>query len=150
MRISVEVRSALPSALLLVVLAFVPALLAAWFHPKGPQATVSETDGRGLALEEALARAETQTVLWIDARSATAFAAGRLPEAINLREDAWEDQLPGFIEAWQPGRPVIVYCDGGGCAAAKSVAERLRREFAIDDVWYLEGGWDAWQRRTRP
>ncbi len=150
MRISVEVRSALPSAFLLVVLALVPALFAAWFHPKGPRTTASEPGGRGLALDEALARTRTQAVLWIDARSATAFAAGHIPQAINLREDAWEDQLPEFIEAWQPGRPVIVYCDGGGCAAAKSVAARLQREFAFDDVWYLEGGWDAWQRRASP
>lgn len=146
MRIFAEISAALRPAAWLLALACVPALLAIWLHPRAP---VAPSGDGAVTIGQALELARGGDLLWIDARRQEAFAAGHVPGAVPLREDAWEDLLPGFIEAWHPGRPVVVYCDGGGCAAARAVAERLRREFGIDDVSYLEGGWDAW-RKARP
>lgn len=146
MRTFAELVAALRPAGWLLAAACLPAFLAIWLHPRAPVLTVSPQDGDAITPGEAHALARFNDVLWVDARRADAFAAGHIPGAVPLREDAWEDLLPGFIEAWRPGRHVVVYCDGGGCAAARSVADRLRREFALDDVVYLEGGWEAWQR----
>lgn len=149
MRTCAEIAAALRPAGWLLIAACVPALLSIWLNPRAPTLPAAPTSGEVIALGDALALAQAGEVLWVDARRPEAFAAGHVPGAVPLREDAWEDLLPGFIEAWQPGRRVVVYCDGGGCAAARSVAERLRREFALEEVAYLEGGWEAW-RQAQP
>jgi rhodanese-related sulfurtransferase len=149
MRTCAELVAALRPAGWLLAAACLPALLAIWLHPRAPTLASAAPPGAAISVNEAVALLRSGDVLWIDARRADAFAAGHIPGAVPLREDAWEDLLPGFIEAWQPGQRVVVYCDGGGCAAARSVADRLRREFALENVAYLEGGWEAWQQ-TQP
>jgi rhodanese-related sulfurtransferase len=151
MRISAEAFPMVRAAVLLLLAALVPTLLAAWLHPKRPGASLIAIEGTAsLSVAEAREKARTETILWVDARRADAYAAGHIPRAINLREDAWEELLASFIGTWQPGQSIVVYCDGGACAAARSVAVRLRREFEIEQVWYLQGGWEAWQRAVSP
>ena len=68
----------------------------------------------------------------VDARSAEEFAGGHLKDAINLPlRDIRESCL-----AIDPGKPVVVYCDGGGRSAA---ATFLLRERGFNARW-LEGG----------
>lgn len=151
MRTSAEPLRTVRAAVLLLIAALVPTLLAAWLHPKRPGASLLAIEGTAsLSVAEAREKARTETLLWVDARRSEAYAAGHIPQAINLREDAWEELLTGFIDAWQPGQSVVVYCDGGACAAARSVAARLRREFGLEQVWYLHGGWESWQRAPSP
>lgn len=149
MRTFAELVAALRSAGWLLAAACLPALLAIWLHPRAPTLAAAVPPGAAISVDEAIALLRSGDVLWIDARREDAFAAGHIPGAVPLREDAWENLLPGFIEAWQTGQRVVVYCDGGGCAAARSVADRLRREFALENVAYLEGGWEAW-RQAQP
>ncbi len=148
MRTCADFVAALRPAGWLLAAACLPALLAIWLHPRAPTLTEAPPPGAAISVDEAVALLRSDNVLWIDARRTEAYATAHIPGAVPLREDAWEDLLPGFIEAWQPGRRVVVYCDGGGCAAARSVADRLRREFALEDVAYLEGGWEAWRQKA--
>jgi rhodanese-related sulfurtransferase len=84
---------------------------------------------------------------WRPARSAPRrdkFNAGHLPGAILLNEDEWNKLVPAFLDAWDPDRPTVVYCDGGSCEASHAVAKRLREELKIGDVHVLKGGLTEW------
>lgn len=126
----------------LLVAALIPALLAAAFHPRrpawspvraeAPPVTWSQVEGwRG-------------RVLVVDARSEQAFAQRHVPGALPLREAQWEALLPAVLKAWQPGARVVVYCDSEGCDTSQAVADRMRRELGLDQVFVVKGGWNAW------
>lgn len=91
-----------------------------------------------------------ERVLWVDAREPAAFAAGHVPGAVALGETAWEEGLADFVERWQPGVLVVVYCDGAECEASRRVARRLQTELGIAEVAVLREGWPAWQKSGRP
>ena len=131
---------ALRLAVLLVVPA-VAAVLTAWWHPRGPDWTALRAEVSRVSVAEVAGVAD---VLWVDARDPEAFAAGHAPGAVNLSEEHWEEQLPGLLDVWEPGRRVVVYCDGAECLASRQVALRIRRELALEDVAVLTGGWPAW------
>ena len=126
--------------LLLVLLPIVPALLTGWLHPRHPDwaAAMHPTPLVSLAAVPA-------KTLWVDAREPDAYTAGHIPDAVSLSETNWEQGLPVFLAAWNPGAPVVVYCGGGSCGASRAVAERLRRELRIDRVYILDGGWNVWR-----
>ena len=131
--------------LLLLGLALLPALAAAWLHPRRPDWHLLATRPTPLSVSEAKALAARGPVLWVDARSAERFSAAHIPGAMNLSEERWEEGLPGLVEHWQPGTPVLVYCDALDCQASTQVARRLAVELGIDQVHILTGGWPAWQ-----
>jgi rhodanese-related sulfurtransferase len=88
-------------------------------------------------------------VLWVDARTAEAFALGRVPGAILLPADSWNERVGAVIEAWSPGMVVVVYCDAATCEASQAVARRLRDELVWPEVRVLRGGWQAWREDLR-
>ena len=126
----------------LLLAALVPALLAAAFHPRRP----AWLKDQAMVLEVAWStiREWPGLRLLVDARSEVAFRRQHIPGAFPLGEAQWEERLPAFIKAWQPGARVVVYCDNAGCQASQAVARRLRRELGIADVFVLKGGWSAW------
>lgn len=132
--------------LMLMILALVPAVMAGLFHPRRP-AWDAEAPGPG---EVRLAEARTwDHALWIDARTAAAFARGHVPGALLLTEERWSRDLEAVVNAWTPDRRIVVYCDARSCDAARRTVERLRREVGLDDAWVLRGGWDAWSQGAR-
>lgn len=122
------------------LLAVLPALAAAVLHPKRP-AWSRET----LAADEiTLATATAMPgVVWVDARSAAAFATEHIPGAFSLNEDKW-NLLPLAL-GFQPAQPIVVYCDSVECNASRQVAGRLRKELGAKKVWVLKGGWQSWK-----
>lgn len=85
-------------------------------------------------------------LLWVDARSADAFAHGHVEGAVHLAPESFDDQIDGLFERWEPGMKVVIYCDSGNCNASAEVAERLRLAFgelATEDIFVLRGGWIA-------
>lgn len=124
-------------ALGLLLIALVPALLSAWLHPHKP--TQARSDEVALRVAKGW-----PDVLWVDARAAAAYERAHVPGAINLSAGSWEAQVGEVVAAWRPGRRMVVYCDGHGCQASREVAQRLRTELGLDDVYVLTGGWDAW------
>ena len=87
--------------------------------------------------------------IWIDARPDNEFARDHVPGAIPLNEDRWNELLPQFLAAWSPGKKIVVYCSAQSCDLAREVAERLRKEAQLPDVFVLEGGWEAWLKKNR-
>jgi rhodanese-related sulfurtransferase len=123
-----------------MLLALLPALLAAWLHPRKPS--------WGRKGEVALvAVAKWSDVLWIDARPPAAFTERHVPDAVNLTPASWNSQLESVLQVWKPGMRVVVYCDGHGCEASYEVAARLKAELGFKNVHVLTGGWDAWLRQ---
>lgn len=86
-------------------------------------------------------------VQWVDARPRAQFEAGHLPGALLLNEDEWAALVPAFLDAWDPDRPVVVYCAGGSCEASHAVARRLREELQLGEVHVLKGGLGAWRQK---
>jgi rhodanese-related sulfurtransferase len=132
----------------LLLIAVVPALLTAAFHPRRPvwsrdlavlpEVTWSEAAGwRGL-------------VLFVDARTEAAYEHAHIPGAISLNVARWEEQLPALIKAWRPGMRMVVYCDDHRCDESQAVARRLRRDMGVNAVFVLKGGWGAWLEAHRP
>jgi len=85
-------------------------------------------------------------ILWVDARSKAKFDSRHIPGALLLNQADWESLVSNFYDQWQPGRQVVVYgevdSDNG-----QEVASRLREESAIENVWVLKGGYEAWRAR---
>jgi rhodanese-related sulfurtransferase len=85
-------------------------------------------------------------ILWVDARSKAKFESRHIPGALLLNQAEWESLASDFYDQWQPGRQVVVYgevdSDNG-----QEVASRLRDESAIENVWVLKGGYEAWRAR---
>jgi rhodanese-related sulfurtransferase len=140
-------KASLRDCAVLLSLCAVLAGLTFWLHPKRPdwnnaRAQVGELDLAEIA-------ATKGAVLWVDARNEAAYLRSHIPGAILLNEDDWEHLLPGFLNAWQPGTRVLVYCDSKECDGSQAVAMRLRGELALDDVYVLKGGWSSWQQNHR-
>ena len=133
---------ALREAGLLLVMAALPALLGGWYHFH--RQTLAWTKVLADEVEWTEVERWTGPVLWIDARTADAFAAQHVPGAVRLNEGEWERLLPGFLEAWQPEQRIVVYCDSRACDASQGVAQRLRRELNLTEIHVLKGGWNAW------
>jgi rhodanese-related sulfurtransferase len=97
------------------------------------------------------AREWGDSVIWIDARPDDDFARDHVPGAISLNEDRWNELFPQFSAVWSPDKKVIVYCSAQSCDLAREVAERLRKttQPPMENVFVLEGGWEAWVKKNR-
>ena len=132
--------------LLLLGLAFLPAIgqaiyyrnVASWRLPPVDSALVSVAQAQGWG----------ESLRWVDARPEAEFARAHVPGAMLLNEDEWEAHLRTFLTAWSPERKVVVYCSAKSCSASHAVAERLRHEAGLQNVYVLEGGWEQWQRQN--
>lgn len=94
-----------------------------------------------------LPEAKATDTLWVDARSAHEFEKGHIPGAVNLNMDDWARGFATFSGAWRPGRPVVVYCNGGGCMASVDVATRLKKSLPEIEVKILKGGYPTWLQK---
>jgi rhodanese-related sulfurtransferase len=134
-------------ALLLVTLAFLPAVgegihlrkKVSWQSPVAPSDSVTV----------AQAKAWGANAIWVDARPDEEFAQGHVPGAILLNEDRWNELLPQFLAQWSPDKKVVVYCSSLSCNAALEVAQRLRKEAQLKNVYVLAGGWEAWLKESK-
>ena len=139
-------RTAIQQALILCVLALLPAAGSALFHPKRPS-WKPEPLGQWEMMLTDIARWKDKP-LWVDARSKTSFEKDHIPGAVLLNEDQWDELLPGVLTAWWPGQSIVVYCDDKLCDSSNAVAKRLR-ETGLGPVFVLKGGWEAWKAEKK-
>ena len=95
------------------------------------------------------AREWGDTTVWIDARSDDEFARDHVPGAIALNEDRWNELLPQMLAAWSPEKRVVIYCSSQSCGASRDVAQRLRADARLPNVFVLAGGWEEWLKGKR-
>ncbi|MCX6967903.1 MAG: rhodanese-like domain-containing protein [Verrucomicrobia bacterium] len=84
--------------------------------------------------------------LWIDARSEAEYRKEHLPGALLLNPEGWDALVPKALDAWEPDRIAVVYCNAPGAQASREVAARLR-DFQLGPVFVLHGGWNAWKQK---
>jgi rhodanese-related sulfurtransferase len=127
--------------LALLALALAPALVSGIVQLKTSEPdTVPQVDAATL-------RSWEREVLWVDARPRKLFEQGHIDGAILLNEDEWSTLVAPFLNEWDPDKPIVVYCDGGGCQASKAVAHRLRTELQLENIHVLKGGWKEWHQK---
>lgn len=133
---------AIRQALILIALAFLPALgEAIYFGNKVPwQSRLSASE----IVTVDQARSWGNSVTWVDARLSDEFERDHVPGAILLNEDSWNELLPQFLGQWSPEKKVVVYCSAQSCNAATEVARRLREEAGLKNIFVLQGGWEEW------
>jgi rhodanese-related sulfurtransferase len=126
----------------LLALALAPALVSGLIQLKrtGPPLVEDE-------VAPSLVQTWGAQVMWVDARPRTKFETGHISGALLLNEDEWDRLVPAFLDAWEPEKIVVVYCDGGSCDASHAVARRLRGELKLENVRVLKGGWKAWPQK---
>lgn len=138
--------SVLRQAVLLLVFAFLPAIGQALYFRGNPALATKLPDAHEVTLAQA--KSWGDTVLWLDARPNEEFAAGHVPGALSLNEDDWNGLLPAVLAAWKPAGKIVVYCSRKSCNASHGVAERLRHEDNLQNVYVLPGGWEEWEENA--
>src|ERR1051326_1297885 len=137
--------AAIRNALLLIAIAFLPAIGEAIYFRGKISWRSPILDSELVAVEQA--RSWGDNAIWIDARPDDEFAKEHVPGAISLNEDPWKDLLGQFLAIWTPDKKIVVYCSAKSCNAAKEVAERLRNEAKLpNDIRVLQGGWEEWKK----
>jgi len=139
--------SAVRQALLLIVLALVPAIGEAIYF-RNKVSWQSPVPGSEL-VTVVQARSWGDNVIWVDARPDNEFERDHIPGAILLNEDSWNELLPQFLGQWSPEKRVVVYCSAQSCNASREVAKRLRDEAQLKNVFVLDGGWEGWLKLNR-
>ena len=81
----------------------------------------------------------------VDARNKNEFAADHIENAINLSEEKFDTQLGAFLDVWNPDSVILVYCSSSGCNSSRSIAERLKNECQIKNVFILKDDWKKWK-----
>ncbi|MCM8532864.1 MAG: rhodanese-like domain-containing protein [Lentisphaeraceae bacterium] len=85
-------------------------------------------------------------VLWLDARSKSKYEKEHVPEALFVSFADWEASLAKIFENYSDEQVIVVYCNED-CSTSKNIASQLRQELGNEQVYYLIGGFDAWQSR---
>ena len=86
-----------------------------------------------------------ETLLLVDVREETEFAAGHIPGAIHLSKGVIERDIETVVP--DPNKEILLYC-GGGFRSALS-AENLQR-MGYRNVVSVDGGWRSWTEANYP
>lgn len=138
-------------ALLLIALAFVPAIGEAIYFRDKVSWQTPVPSSEMVTVDQA--KAWGAIAIWVDARPDNEFEQEHVPGAISLNEDRWNELLPQFLPQWSPDKRVVVYCSSQSCNASREVAKRLREDAQLKNndgkncVFVLEGGWEAWLQK---
>jgi rhodanese-related sulfurtransferase len=136
------------SAAILLALSVIAAVLTHHFHPRAPLwYEVQEPPIEGEVTVADVQSRWQNDVLWIDARSEAAYAAGHIADAILINEQHRDEQVVEHIARIQDNvKPIVVYCDGHACKASHKIRSYFVDHTGNPNVWVLKGGWPAWQQ----
>ncbi len=84
-------------------------------------------------------------IMIIDARASKDFASGHVKNAYNISESEFDAHLSAFLDAWVPDSTLVVYCNPGSCNSSRAVANRLKDECGIRNVYVLKDDWKKWK-----
>lgn len=92
-----------------------------------------------------LSDAQALDVIWVDARTRTAFETAHIPEAIFFDPAQSGVAMADILQEWlgRP-RPIVVYCSDANCGTSKQVADKLRLNLPDAEIYSLKGGWETW------
>lgn len=124
------------------------------FSPRGIDllGPVPRPDANGieeLGLDEVWALYTERKGVFVDARSAEEFAAGRIPGALLLTKDDFDQALSSWTALIPFDTLLITYCGGGSCDSSRDVAELLKEEGYLQ-VKVFRDGWEKWKLAGYP
>ena len=114
--------------------------------PHGASAPDGSFDS--ISRQEASSLCTACTAGFVDARPASEFAKGHIPNAFHLPPHGHGDEAQVVASLRHYGT-VVVYDSGAGCDLAETVAKHLRTE-GLNDVRILAGAWPAWEAGGEP
>ncbi|MCX8160234.1 MAG: rhodanese-like domain-containing protein [Candidatus Saccharicenans sp.] len=79
----------------------------------------------------------------VDSRSVSEFKRGHIPGAISVPLEEVRSGNFGLLDRIPPGRPLVIYCEGGDCLTSLNLA-RLLHERGFRDLRVFAGGWEEW------
>lgn len=139
-------KESLRQALLILLLSIL-GMGGTWLgHPNLPPWNPMTLEEDEIDLEGALA---LENILWLDARGESAYLEDHIPGALLLNEDNWNEHFEAFIQVWDGLSALVVYCDSRTCAASKSVADHLKEDLGIEEIFVLKGGWQTWLKKVK-
>lgn len=83
-----------------------------------------------------------KNLIIVDARNPADFASGHIKNAVNLSTEKFDTQLGEFLDVWTPESTVLVYCNAGQCNSSRTIADRLKNECQIKNVFVLKDDWE--------
>lgn len=89
---------------------------------------------------------ESNEVLLVDARPASAYAAGHIPGAVSLPEKSLPAVVARFAAETPKDRRIVTYCTDLSCSASMRLAQALTEKHGFQTVHYFPGGYQEWQR----
>lgn len=140
-------RSDIAGVCLLLLLPVPFAALNAWLNPSAPSRDPMRLEEGEVSLAM-LEEWGAEGYVLVDARTPEAYAAAHMPGAVNVYAGRFATQVGDLLDVWSPDVKVVVYCDSRRCGASEALAERLRAEFGMGDVYVLKGGWESWVERS--
>jgi thiosulfate sulfurtransferase len=95
-----------------------------------------------IGVEEARELIDEQNAQVVDVRDRSAFEAGHIPGATFVDESGVQE----FIANADSRRPLIVCCYHGNMS--QGAADYFNRN-GFEHTYSLDGGWEAWEARSR-
>lgn len=106
--------------------------------------TISE-----ILVDNAVQKLNTNSVVFVDARSADEYSACHIESAINLPENETDDWLDRVMTEIDPRTMIITYCSDVHCHLAKDLAATLHMA-GFNRVYYLKEGLMEWKNQGYP
>ncbi len=100
---------------------------------------------RMIPLSVALQKHAVGRSVFIDARSAEAFAAGHIPGAVSAPRQFVDTLFTEWATLLDSGRELIIYCQNRECDDALLLAAELQAMGASNLVLYVDG-FELWQK----
>ena len=123
-----------------------PSALAAPSIVVTPSASPTPAAPSALAMTWDEAKMILTEIVLVDARSKADFDAGHIPGAISLPQASTPEEFQAFKSHYPTEKKIVVYCSSTSCPVSKQVADKLMAEFSYTQVWYMAGGFQAWQQ----
>lgn len=86
-----------------------------------------------------------EPLMIVDARPAAEYAKGHIKGAFNLPEAQFDARLRAFLDEWTPEASILVYCNVGQCNSSRIIADRLKKECGMHNVFVLKDDWKKWK-----
>jgi rhodanese-related sulfurtransferase len=106
--------------------------------------TPSRAQVQYITAKEALRAAR---IVWVDARPREMFAKSRIPGAVHIDEDNWNESAMHILGSQSRGGVIVVYCANASCSRSQVVAAQLQRDLGVKNIYVLKGGWAEWLSR---
>ena len=118
-------------------------------HSLRERLQAAAADDPVVSLDEAVRLHREGKALFLDARSAGWFEAGRVKGARNLPPKELEARFEAVLRGVDRQTPIVTYCDGETCDLSHQLALALKAK-GFKNVRVLVNGWSVWTRKGLP